>query len=141
MKIYIKPLCIVALLLLVAFRPWRQVNQTVGLRSVTDSVDVAVRESDSLLVTQAIELPETPVKVVLPKEQISTLVNEVKQQETEIKTLTEKKKKQTDQIAQLRKSVSQKQETIVSLKEIDELLSRQNKKKPPLDDGPEEKQP
>ncbi|MVM34978.1 hypothetical protein GO755_33430 [Spirosoma sp. HMF4905] len=128
MKTYTKLLCIAGLALILAFRPWRQVNQSVGLRSVSDSLDVALKESDSLLVNQAALPVETPVKVVLPTEEISALVDNVKELESEKKALLDKKKSLANEIAQLRKSVSLKQETIVSLKEIDELLSKQNKK-------------
>lgn len=137
---YVKIFCLAGLLSLVALRPWRTVNATIGVRSVSDSVKTLVRLSDAQLVEQGMALiPATPapVQVVLQPDVVDSLNRVVEKKELALAALAQKNRQLDKKITTLAKAVNDKQGSIVSLKEINEMLARQNQQRPSPDDEPD----
>lgn len=107
---------IVLALALIAAKPWRTVNKTLGVRQ-PDSLSTAY-QNDSMMVT-------TPIQVVLPASQVDTLRMTLVLQDSVMAVLRDSLKRQVYEIAKLERSIKAKQSKIVTLEEVDELLKRQ----------------
>ncbi len=113
----------ICLLSLVAFRPWRSINQALGVRNVADSVNLAGPYADTMLVSQ-------PIQVVLPPSMVDSLVAKVIDQKADKAILEAQNHKLDRDVAGLKKSNAEKQSTLVSEQEIENLLVKQNQKRP-----------
>ena len=129
MKEYIKLLSIGVMLLVTILRPWHSVNESLGVTTLADIYSRQVFEKDSIILTQGIGPVSSPVTVVLPTAQVDSLAKQIKQREEKKLVLTEKAVKLDKQIGKLKTTVEQKADVIISLKEIEDMVVKQNKGK------------
>lgn len=117
---------IVALLVLIAARPWGKLNQAVGIHPATDSLrSESPQQEDSLIIEQvALTLPQTV------SDSLTYTVNarQKKKQYLEEQSawLQKENLKLEEKLKAKKKQLVEKQQALVSLNEIDALLSKQN---------------
>lgn len=129
-SVYFCGLLIVGLTALVAARPWGQLNQAVGIATAMDSV-----QADSVYLAGRDSLMVEDVAVMLPLPIIDTVVATVdahqkrnaflKEQDTKLKR---ENLRLEAQLKQRKQELQAKQQALVSLGDIDALLSKQNPK-------------
>ncbi|MCX6217597.1 hypothetical protein [Spirosoma sp.] len=123
-QVHIHLLAICIFLGLVAFKPWKSINQHIGVRNVADSLAIAGEQADSMVITE-------PTNFVLPQAVVDTLVAATMRKDSLRKVLLKKAKELDEEIAQIQAKNIKKQSNLVSEKEIEKLLTRQNKARSP----------
>ena len=118
---------------LVAFRPWKQINQSLGIRVGQRSItSMAGQIPDSIFVQTA------PV-IVAQNRSVDTLVSHLAKQQNRLDSLRttdvefkEKEKQLMLSIKKREQRIREKQKALMSLDDIDALVKKQNSKQPVL---------
>lgn len=121
---------LVVLMTLVAARPWGKFNYAVGIETTSDSLradTLSHAELDSLIIEQ--------VAVAIPDVVGDSLAYTIKAREKKKAYLEEQSvllqaenQKLDARVKQLQHSIQQKQQSLVSMSEIEKLLAKQNGK-------------
>lgn len=126
-KVRLEVAAIVALCILGAARPWRNLNRGVGL--------VSEIRADSTFATDTTYTVEGPaLQIVLPQAVVDTLTETIARKDSVRGVMQDSAEKLDKRIHALNREIEQKQKTVekkqqqlVSLDRLNELLTRQNK--------------
>ncbi|WP_234733408.1 hypothetical protein [Tellurirhabdus bombi] len=106
------------LLLLMAFRPWKEVNHAVGLEPIAADSVATAENVDSLLMQ--------PITVVLPPSSVDTLLMRVASKDSLAKARKKELKVLDKKLADLQQRIQKQQQNIITLEEIDAMTARQS---------------